>query len=292
MALAAVATVLMPASAALALPPGNDNFGSATVITSLPFSDSVDITEATTEPDEPQFCSFSQQTVWYSITPAADAVLRAETTGSIFETLNVYESVGAGFGGLNILGCATPGGGNSVAFSVRAGTTYFLQAGFGGSGGTLRLNLQAIPAPPNNDFANATPIAALPFTDTVDTGAATIEPDEPRFCSLSPQTVWYSFTPATDIVVRVDTSGSSIPFTDFALYKALGPGFGGLSVISCPFDHVSLHFNAKAGTTYYLQAGNTFFGRSGLMQVNVEEVPPPTNDDFGNAATKIGRAHV
>jgi hypothetical protein len=43
-------------STALAAPPSNDNFADATVIGSVPFSTSVDTTEATTEPDEPGVC--------------------------------------------------------------------------------------------------------------------------------------------------------------------------------------------------------------------------------------------
>src|SRR5438094_894918 len=53
----------------LAAPPMNDNFDNATAI-SLPFTDSVDLSEATTEPGEPFFCG-AQQTVWYSFTPAS-----------------------------------------------------------------------------------------------------------------------------------------------------------------------------------------------------------------------------
>ena len=68
----------------LPVSPPNDNFANATVITSLPFSDSVDNTGATTEPDEPQYCAYSPQTVWYKFTPTANAVVRADMAGSSF----------------------------------------------------------------------------------------------------------------------------------------------------------------------------------------------------------------
>jgi len=149
------------AGTALAIPP-NDNFAAPTVITALPFSDSVDNTTATTEPGEPQLCVFSPQTVWYSFTPTADAVVRADMAGSSFfdTALNVYQAVGSGFGGLNFLGCATFSG-SSIAFRVHAGATYYLQTGsaFTG-GGDLHVNLQVIPPPTNDDFSKATPLPA------------------------------------------------------------------------------------------------------------------------------------
>src|SRR5690242_7105307 len=64
-----------PSLTAQLVAPSNDNFGNATVIAALPFSDSVDITDATVEPGEqPPSCAFgssSGKTVWYTFTPAA-----------------------------------------------------------------------------------------------------------------------------------------------------------------------------------------------------------------------------
>ena len=48
----------------LLIPPDNDNFGNATPISTLPFTASVDITEATIEPDEPQPCAYSPQSAF------------------------------------------------------------------------------------------------------------------------------------------------------------------------------------------------------------------------------------
>ena len=81
LALAAV-VVLLP-DVARAAPPPNDNFANATVINlgALPYSNSVPITEATTEGGEPFFCAFSTQTVWYRLTPTSDGWFSANGSG-------------------------------------------------------------------------------------------------------------------------------------------------------------------------------------------------------------------
>jgi hypothetical protein len=63
--------------------PANDNFANATTVSSLPFSDSQDLSTATTESGEPLQCG-TRQTVWYQFTPSSDVVVRATTTGSNF----------------------------------------------------------------------------------------------------------------------------------------------------------------------------------------------------------------
>src|SRR5688500_20132345 len=60
---------------ALAAPPANDDFSSAIVIGSLPYSHSVDNTEATLELEEQESCSVMPQSVWYSFTPISDIVI-------------------------------------------------------------------------------------------------------------------------------------------------------------------------------------------------------------------------
>jgi hypothetical protein len=57
---------------ALAAPPVNDDFDSATVVTEpLPFTDAIDTTEATTAPNDPD-CAGNSPTVWYVFTTTQD----------------------------------------------------------------------------------------------------------------------------------------------------------------------------------------------------------------------------
>src|SRR6266581_3059205 len=61
---------------------------------------------------------------------------------------------------------------------------------------------------PNDSFANATVISGLPFSTTEDTSQATWDSTDPSGCS-SNGSVWFSFTPSSDMTLRADTSGSS-----------------------------------------------------------------------------------
>ena len=105
------------------LPPPNDNFADAEVISGLPFSGAQDVSSATTEFNEPQSCSFSPNTIWYAFTPTTNAMVRADTAGSSFfdTNLNVYQAFGPGITDLSFLNCASFG--SSMTFNAQAGTT-------------------------------------------------------------------------------------------------------------------------------------------------------------------------
>ena len=272
-----VALVGILATSALAQAPANDNFFDATLIAALPFSDSVDNTMATTESGEPQNCSFSPRTVWYAFTPTSSGLARADMAGSnLYDTnLSAYQAVGSGFAGLSLLNCASYGG-SSITFAVQAGTTYYLQASdMYSGGGSLQINLQEIPPPPNDAFANATPITALPFTDTVDTTAATSESGEPTTtCGFGYplKTIWYAFTAGASGSVSATTNSSYTPLV--AAYT--GNSLASLAQIGCSngaYRNV-LTFHANAGTTYFLQIAG-LYGDGGPLQFHLDVTPPP-----------------
>lgn len=264
----------------LAAPPPNDNFADAIVIEALPFSDTRNTSEATTEPGEPQPCFFSPHTFWYSFTPAADGAVRADTAGSSFSdtTLNVYQAIGPGINGLSFLGCASFGA--SISFSVQAGTTYYIQAGnIFESDGDLRVNLAEVPPPPNDDFSNATPFTDLPFSDSVDTAGASLQAGEPTPSCVSPGdltgTVWYAFTPAASgsVSARIDA-----PFST-AVAAYTGDSLDSLAEVGCRSFWGILTFRADAGTTYYFQVGN-LFGTGGSLTFNLDVTPAPEASFF------------
>jgi hypothetical protein len=251
----------------------NDNFDSATVITSLPFSDVINTAGTSTEAGEPQFCNFMSETVWYSYTPATDQLLKADTAGTGFATnLNVYQSVGAGIGNLSFIGCAQSG--NAVSFSAQAGRTYYLQAGilFGASG-DLHVNLSAAPPPSNDDFANAAEVGSLPYSDSTDTSGATIESGEPTpSCGFgSPAgSVWYAFTPSTS--GSVSASVSAFFSTEVAAYT--GNSLSTLNDLGCRSSGSLLTIHVNAGQTYHFQVGG-LFGQRGTLTFNLRETQPP-----------------
>ena len=84
--------------------------------------------------------------------------------------------------------------------NFRKFTSLFLALAFAFSGFT-----PALAAPPaNDDFNSATVIGALPFTTIQDTSEATAAADDPIDC-YNNGSVWYSFTPATDMLIIADT---------------------------------------------------------------------------------------
>jgi hypothetical protein len=126
----------------IAQAPENDERATAVVVPGLPFTHTVNTTEATAAPDDPQDCGFGPS-VWYRFTATADARLLATTFGSDYDTvLGVYVDEG---GGLTLLGCNDDTGTlqSAVAFDAIAGQTYyFLVTPFAGEGGgTLVFNL-------------------------------------------------------------------------------------------------------------------------------------------------------
>jgi hypothetical protein len=273
-ALALVAAVLP--GAAQAAPPTNDDFANATVITALPFADTVQRAEATTEVGEPLGnCSLSTQSVWYSFTPAASGLVRASTaeSRSYDASLAVYRQTGSGFEGLQLQACSNFYTSQSSSLQVDAGSTYFIQVGgIYGFGDPTRLTLVDVPPPANDDFADASPISALPFAVSVDTTAATTETSEPSpSCGAVSQTAWYAFTPAQDESV---TASMSSPFsTVLAAYS--GSSLANLVQVRQLCDQYQvLTFRAQAGTTYYFQLGG--YGSGGPdFHFNLSVAPPP-----------------
>ena len=127
---------IVPVSAA---PPSNDDFASATSVTEpLPFTDSINTSEATTAVDDPD-CAGNGPTVWYAFTPSQDMLIQADTFGSDYDTtLSVY--VGSS-GNLSQIACNDDSGSLQSAVSFDAFTNetyYFMVGGFAsGPGGNL-----------------------------------------------------------------------------------------------------------------------------------------------------------
>jgi hypothetical protein len=147
---AGVAIYLATAPAAIAQAPANDDFDSATVIGSLPFTDSINTSEATTAADDPE-CAGNGHTVWYAFTAPADMGIEANTFGSDYDTtLSVYTG---SRGALTQIACnddAADSLQSRVRFNATAGVTYFFMVGsfFDDPGGNLDFAVVEIPPLP------------------------------------------------------------------------------------------------------------------------------------------------
>jgi hypothetical protein len=268
--IAGFAALLMPGTAAAA-PPSNDDFANASAIdpSSLPFSDTVGLVEATNEGGESNFCAITN-TVWYSFVADDDAVIRVEPSGSNFTgpVFNVFRQDGSGMGGLSFIGCSNFG--SSMTFSAQAGETYYIKGGSAYWGpGELHLIISVVPAPANDDIADAAAIGGLPYSNTVDVTGATLESGEPTpSCVgyLQTGTAWYSYTPSE--------SGSLMATGDYYNTIAAYSGSpGNLSQVGCwNFGH-PLTFHADAGTTYYFQLAGIYGTTS--VRLGLQVTPPP-----------------
>ncbi len=281
-------------SAVQAAPPTNDDFANAAHIEALPFSDTLEIAEATTEPGEPQDCRFKYQTVWYAITPDADISVAASISGSdpFNVQVSIYQAAGPEIGDLTFLGC-DPAPYGFLGLKLQAGATYYIQAGTTDfASGSITVSLRQASPPANDDFEAATTIATLPFSEQVDIREAAMELGEPSGCGGILQSVWYAFRPDTTRFISVDAAGSHISARIINVYQSVGPGMQGLAHLGCHTFFSAFTFSAQAGTTYYLQVGRDFTGASGIVQVNLQELTPPSHDDFSNALAIPGLPFV
>lgn len=133
----------------------------------------------------------------------------------------------------------------------------------------------------NDDFDTPVEITSVPYTHTDDTTAATTALDDPVFpCGSLDQganSVWYSFTPAEDGTLYVDTQGSSFD-TMLAVWTGTR---GSLNNVTCNDDYIGglsvIRTRLTAGVTYYIEAAGRSAGADmGLPKATYgDRVPAP-----------------
>jgi hypothetical protein len=141
------ASVSLIAPAAQAAPPANDAWEAATMVSSIPFEDIVDTTEATRDAVNPPDLGLSKaHTVWFQLTPPVDGPVLVSTVGTDFEhKLTLYHAPGDAQSPEDWI--LMKGDRGSVAYgaallrSLQEGEHYYYVIGTQGSipGGTARL---------------------------------------------------------------------------------------------------------------------------------------------------------
>jgi hypothetical protein len=130
----------------------------------------------------------------------------------------------------------------------------------------------------NDDFAAATPITSLPFSDSISTVDATAAGDDPS-CTSNEHSVWYAFTPTEDVTIRADaSSGDYNP--SLGVYTG---SRGALSEVACASFPAQVTVTASANTSYFFMVASAFGGPGGALVFNVVGLAPPANDDFDSA---------
>jgi hypothetical protein len=133
------------------------------------------------------------------------------------------------------------------------------------------------PAPVNDDFASAVVFSSIPSTYSEDATYATAAPDDP-WCYGNAQSVWFAYTPQTNIRLEANTFGSGY---DNSLSVYTGSR-GALTQIGCNDDaggtlQARVRFDATAGTTYYFMVAspNLPLLTSANLVFNLLQAPPP-----------------
>jgi hypothetical protein len=146
------ALVLVEPASAFAAVPTNDTYPGAIPIGALPFTTTLDTTEATTDADDANAndtcgAPATDASVWYALSSGVDGAALVDVSASSYSA-GVLVVTGAP-GAFQIVAC----GPRRIAFPVSAGTTYHLliiddQADGGGNGGALVLTVDSAPPPP------------------------------------------------------------------------------------------------------------------------------------------------
>jgi len=149
-------------------------------------------------------------------------------------------------------------------------------------------------APPaNDDFDNAITITAVPVSISVDMTEATAAGDDPT-TACSPDapffTVWYAYTPPTNMRLRMDVSFVE---TNFGVSVYTGSR-GNLSEVVCDAGTDTRYFDVTAGTTYNFMVWSF---APVVMHFDLSEILPPPSvvldiNSKGSVNTTTGVATV
>jgi hypothetical protein len=274
-----LALLLATAPAALAQP-ANDDFATATVINSVPFGTTEDTSQATSDPSDPSECS-NNGSVWFAYTPPSNVTIQADTFGSSYDT--VLSAWTGTQGALSVVACNDDFNGlqSQVTFPATGGTTYYFMVGIccgtgRNGGGSLTFSVNHIVPPSNDDFADAAPIATLPFSATADLTTATTQASERSPACVGLQhTVWYSFTAAT-----TGSLSANVDRFDVGIGVYTGTSLTDLTQVGCSYAGQPVLVSTQANTTYYFQIGAWCCDGFGPVTFHLVVAPDPVANFF------------
>lgn len=169
-----VVVALLLVAPAAAAPPANDMFAGAVTISALPFSATLDTTEATTDANDANAnancgAPATEASVWYAFTPSTAETVEVDVSASNYSA-GVIVVTGSP-GSFSLVTCG-PG---AVAFSATAGVTYYLLAfddtPGAPNGGTLQIDVSE--AQPTEAAVTVDPTAVVKTRTGVITASGT-----------------------------------------------------------------------------------------------------------------------
>jgi hypothetical protein len=155
---------LIAAPVAFAAVPTNDTWAGRIVVDPLPFSETIDTTEATTDADDVEAnaecgAPATDASVWYEFTAASDQGVLVDVSESDYSAGVLVVS---GTPGSFVIEACGPG---AVAFFATTGVSYSIMAiddqfDGAGNGGTLSITIDDAPPPPTFDVV-VNPVGAF-----------------------------------------------------------------------------------------------------------------------------------
>jgi len=230
--------------------PGNDNFVHRSLLTGASATVTGSLFNATPEQGELELgIPLGSQSVWYAWTAPMSGLATVSASGDGW-TPAVTAFTGASITNLALVQQDW----GTIAFAVRAGTTYQLAVSSDenlAAPFTLTLNLE-IP-PTNDDFSNRAFLAGFKATGGGSFRAATGEPGEPAHeGGAATHSLWWTWIAPADGLARIyrDSPGDyGLATEQQAIY--LGPELSNLTLVASSVT-TNLVFQAVAGTAYQL----------------------------------------
>ncbi len=271
--------------------PANDDFAQRTRLSGSSITVNANNLYATQEPGEPGLPDIGpyagDASVWYTWTAPANGQVTFTSTSA-----NLSESGPLGFGFYtgNVLTNLTPvpcenadftvldTPDQSLVFDVQAGVTYQLACDTNsrreGYTGPFTFNINFVPFPPNDNFANRTILHGSALSLTNSSLLATLESGEPGDGSGNPS-IWWSWTPLTSGWVTL----TSATYDNLLVYT----GNSLDSLVPVPLDS-SGTFYATGGTAYAIAA----YGPPGPVALSLLESTVQVTSPANNATYYLG----
>jgi hypothetical protein len=276
------------------VPPVNDAFAAATLLTGSAPSAEGYTTFAHREVGEPASPVDEGRSLWWRwVVPTTGilAVIQYDGELDVYQGADLSQLVPPPF-------APNPGARSSLGgltdwYAVTAGQTLWLRGR--SSGDHVVFSLRTVQSPPNDDFAARRLVTGSVVEATVDLEYASWERDEPRTDGLGPQTAWFRWVaPATGRFV-ISTEGSPSftrvdVFTGTAINALTRAGTEALYGFS-PYAYGRVILEAVGGTEYAIQLRRESVV-TGLDRLRIRTANPPVNDAFAAATLKDGSAWV
>lgn len=269
------------------MPPANDAFASAEVLSGASGSTTGDTTGATKETGEPLLSdTTSGASVWYEFTPPSSGPYFFATSGDLDSVLGLF--TGSAVNALTLvaqndeggdLSTSTGGFGPSrVVARLVAGVVYKLMVdGWNGTEDAFVLDWGAASPPANDAFATRTTIPLPGGTTSGSNLDATPEADDPSpFDDLDGTIVWYRYVVPYDGDVDLELTGTP----SLRLRAFTGSALASLVQIASTFSTVTLADRID-GESLVLGVDGDFYGVRGPFSVIVTPPAPSSGRAWG-----------